>query len=97
MVKTSPSSAGGVGSIPLQRTKIPQTSWPKKKGKQQKQYYNKFNEDFKMVHIKKLKKMEKARKWALPSTVWREHDPAHTVVLADGNDCRLLASRNVKE
>lgn len=50
-----------------------------------------------MVHIKKLKKMEKARKWALPSTVWREHDPAHTVVLAGGNDCRLLASRNVKE
>ena len=46
---------------------------------------------------KNAKKMEKARKWALPSTVWREHDPAHTVVLADGNDCRLLASRNVKE
>ena len=33
--------------------------------------------------------MEKARKWALPSTVWREHDPAHTVVLADGNAIEL--------
>ena len=31
VVKTSPSNAGGVGSIPHQRAKIPQTSWPKKR------------------------------------------------------------------
>ena len=28
-VKTSPSIAGGVGSIPSQGTKIPHASWPK--------------------------------------------------------------------
>ena len=29
VVKTSPSNAGGAGSIPGQGTKIPQASWPK--------------------------------------------------------------------
>ena len=28
VVKTSPSNAGGAGSIPGQRAKIPQDSWP---------------------------------------------------------------------
>ena len=51
VVKTSPSNAGGAGSIPGQGAKIPHTSWPenqniKIKIKTQKQYYNKFNEDF---------------------------------------------------
>ena len=30
MVKTSPFSAGGAGSIPGQGAKIPHASWPKK-------------------------------------------------------------------
>ena len=47
MVKTSPSNAGGAGSIPGQGTKIPHTSWPKNQNIKQKQYCNKFNEDFK--------------------------------------------------
>ena len=42
VVKTSPSNAGGEGSIPGQRAKILYTSRPKHK-----QYCNKFNEDFK--------------------------------------------------
>ena len=29
MVKTSPSNAGGMGSIPGRRAKIPHVSWPK--------------------------------------------------------------------
>ena len=29
VVKTSPSNAGGAGSIPGQGTKIPQAAWPK--------------------------------------------------------------------
>ena len=50
MVKTLPSNAGGVGSIPGQRAKIPHASGPEKRKenrKQQKQYCNKFNKDFK--------------------------------------------------
>ena len=56
MVKTLPSNAGGAGSIPGQGAKIPHASGPKKKPKniKQKQYCNKFNEDFKIgPHQKK--------------------------------------------
>ena len=52
-----------MGSIPGQGTKIPHASWPKKKKKNnpkiptnEKQYCNKFNKDFKKVHIKKTNK-----------------------------------------
>ena len=47
MVKTSPSSAGGAGSIPGNGAKIPHVSWPKNQNIKQKQYCNKFNKDFK--------------------------------------------------
>ena len=48
VVKTSPSNAGAVGSIPGQRAKIPHALWPKnQKNMKQKQYCNKFNKDFK--------------------------------------------------
>ena len=47
VVKTSPSNAGGVGSIPDRGAKIPHASWPKKQNIKQKQYCNKFNKDFK--------------------------------------------------
>ena len=47
MVKTSLSSAGGVGSIPGLGTKIPHASWPKNQNIKQKQHCNKFNRDFK--------------------------------------------------
>ena len=58
MVKTSPSSAGGEGSIPGQGAKIPHASRPK--NVKQKQYCNKFNKAFKNgPHQKKnLKKKE---------------------------------------
>ena len=47
MVKTSPSNAGGVGSIPGWGAGIPHASQPKNQNIKQKQYCNKFNRDFK--------------------------------------------------
>ena len=47
MVKTLPPNAGGVGLIPGWGAKIPHASWPKNQNIKQKQYYNKFNKDFK--------------------------------------------------
>ena len=47
MVRTSPSNAGGVGSVPGQGAKIPHASWTKNQSTKQKEYCNKFNEDFK--------------------------------------------------
>ena len=59
MVKTSPSSAGAEGSIPGQGAKTPQASWPRNQNTKQKLYCNKFNKDFKIVHIKKKKYLKK--------------------------------------
>ena len=50
-VKTLPYHSAGAGSIPGQGARIPHTSWPKNKNIKQKEYCNKFNKDFKMVHI----------------------------------------------
>ena len=47
MVKTSPSNARGVGSIPGQGARIPHVSWPKKIKIKENQYRNKFSKDFK--------------------------------------------------
>ena len=47
LVKTSPSNAMCVGLILRQGAKIPHDSQPKNKNIKQKQYCNKFNEDFK--------------------------------------------------
>ena len=57
MVKTLPSNAGGVGSIPGLRAKIPHASGPEKRKenrKQQKQYCNKFNKDLKKNFVRPL-------------------------------------------
>ena len=47
VVKASPSSAGGAGLIPGWGARIPHVSWPKDQNIKQKQYGNKFSEDFK--------------------------------------------------
>ena len=47
VVKTSPSNAGGAGSIPGRGAKIPHASRPKNQNIKQRQYCNKFNTDFK--------------------------------------------------
>ena len=52
------SSAGRVGSIPGQ---IANALWPKTQNIKQKQYCNKFNKDFKKLHIKKKKKRDTQR------------------------------------
>ena len=45
VVKTLPSNAGGVGSVPGQGAKTPHVTWPKNQNTKQKQYFNKFNKD----------------------------------------------------
>ena len=47
VVKTSPSSSGGVGSIPSQGTKIPHALWLAKQNIKQNAYCNRFSKDFK--------------------------------------------------
>ena len=47
VVKTLPSSEGGVGLIPDPGGKIPHASWPKNQNIKQKPYCKKFNKDFK--------------------------------------------------
>ena len=47
VVRTSASSAGGVGSIPRQGAKIPHALQSKNQNIKQKQYCNKFKKDFK--------------------------------------------------
>ena len=67
MVKTLPSNAVGEGLIPGLGAKIPHASWPKKQNIKQKQYCNKFNNDFKNgSHQKKiLKKKNLLAQWRL--------------------------------
>ena len=62
MATTSLCNAVGVGLIPGQGAKIPHASRPKNQNIKQKQDYNKFNKDFKMVHIKKEKKKKRHSK-----------------------------------
>ena len=79
-VKTLPSIAEGADLIPGQGTKILHASWLKKKPeyKQQKQYCNKFNKDFKNgQHLKKscntiVGKKIKVYKISLQEIWWRE-------------------------
>ena len=47
VVKASPSSEGGMDSIPDQGAKIPHILQPKHQNIKEKQYCNKFNNDFK--------------------------------------------------
>ena len=46
MDKTSPSKAGGVGSIPGWKAKTPPLCWPKSQNIKKEQYCNKFKKDF---------------------------------------------------
>ena len=58
VVKTSPSNAGGAGSIPGQRAKIPHASQPKNQNIKKKTRSNivmNLIKTLKMVHIKKIK------------------------------------------
>ena len=67
MVRTSPSNAGSVDSIPGGKAKIPQFLGAKKNpNSKQKQYRNKFSKDFKKgSHQNKTKKLFHKRKVCL--------------------------------
>jgi len=66
------SSAGRVGSIPGQ---IANALWPKNQNIKQNQYCNKYNKDFKKLHIKKKKRhtenTEKTDWWLPVGGGWR--------------------------
>ena len=67
VVKTSPSNARGVGSIPVQGTKIPRASWAKKQEHAKKQCCNKLNKDFKDgPHRKNLRRQHEVCTLLLP-------------------------------
>ena len=71
MVKTLPSNAGGVGSIPGQGAKIPHALPPKNQNIKQKQYCNKFNKDFKNgPHQKIFKKKKRRERWRDNLIAW---------------------------
>ena len=73
MVKTSPSSAGGMGLIPNRGAKIPHAFQPKKQNIKQKQYNNKFNKDFKKHGpYQKIFKERETAKWILAMSSERE-------------------------
>ena len=62
---------GGAGSIPVGGAKIPHALWPKKKDIKQKQYYNKFNKDFKNgPHPKNLFKTKYLFMWQQLCVPW---------------------------
>ena len=59
VVKTLSSNAKGVSLIPGQGAKMPHAWWPKNQNIKQKQYYNKFNKDFKNGPYQKERKKNK--------------------------------------
>jgi len=62
VIKTSPSNAKGMGSIPGRGSRIPHASQPKNQNIKQKQYCKKNSiKTFKMVHIRKIKRIEVGR------------------------------------
>ena len=67
MLKTLPSKAGNMGSIPGRGTKIPHALQPKIQNIEQRQYCNKFNKNYKNgPHFKKiifLKKKKSSSEW----------------------------------
>ena len=60
-VKTLPSNAGGVGSIPGPGAETPHALRPKNQNRKHKQYCNKFNKDFKIGPHQKKKSLKKIK------------------------------------
>ena len=65
MVKTSPSNAWGVGSIPGWGSEVPHASWPKNQNIKQEQYFYKLNTLKIGPHQKKKKNLKKKTKESL--------------------------------
>ena len=91
MVKTSPSSGGGEGSIPGWGAKIPHALWPKNQNIKQKQYCNKFDKvfknsrhqkkSFKTNHINQ-KQMKHNKVHTLKKSMGSGHIPAYHLLIA---------------
>ena len=62
MVKTSPSNTGDAGLISGWGIKIPHSSWPKNQSINRSNIVSDSIKTFKMVHIKKKKKLLKRKK-----------------------------------
>ena len=94
MVKTLPSTAGGVGLILGQAARIPHASWSKKQNMEVKHYCNRFNKDLKMIHIKNLKKKKTVRSTNLRVVVLLIAFSKHPSSLCSGynSDILLLTS-----
>ena len=59
---------GGTSLIPGWEAKIPRDAWAKNQKLKQKQYFNKFNKDFKYgPHLRKIKYKQKPSKASSPS------------------------------
>ena len=76
MVKILPSNARGTGLIPGQRAKIPHASQPENQNIKQKEYCNKFNEDFKNGRHKKKSFKKMYNSLTIQWNFWKEtiHD-----------------------
>ena len=66
-VRTSPSSAGGVGSIPGGRAKVPHASWLKNQNRSN--IVTNSMKTFKMAHIKNILKKQKQKRMPVPSSL----------------------------
>ena len=72
VVKVSPSNSGGMGSTLGQRAEIPHSSGPlppKTQNVKQKQYYNKFHQNFKNCPSQKIFKKKEEKNNRIPSSV----------------------------
>ena len=65
VVKTSPSNVWDADSVPGQKAVIPHASWTKIQNIKQKQYCNKFNEDYKWSTSKNKFFKKKRTNWCL--------------------------------
>ena len=64
-----PSNSGGEGSIPCWGVKLPHVTWPKNQNVIQKQYCNKFNNDFLNGPLFKKKKKDMEEKTNMGSEI----------------------------
>ena len=92
VVGTSPSNAGGAGSISDRGAKIPHASRPEDQNVKQKQYCSKLNKDFKNGPHQKKKKKRKENETLL-STVWT-YVPRSEIARSCGNSI-LISGRKI--
>ena len=93
VVNTSPSNTGGAVSIPGHRAKILHALQPKSQNIKQKQYYNKFNKDFKTGPHKK--KNKKACTW-IYKFIFTSREWGGKACLATGSGMGAWSAKSMK-